>query len=350
MDKYFAILNSESNSLMAVAARWAKNGDYLLEGFCRGASRGLRKGIVKDVVAATDSIHAVLNDLKETSGRKFSDVYANISSSSVRVASSEGIVALSKYGREVSENDIKKCVQIGSTVKVPLDKEALHYIVNGFSVDGEDPVKNPLNMEGVKLSARLNIITINSSAVNNLAKCIAQAGFSPAGFVFSGLAASYRVLDAEDKEEGVVLLDIGEDVTEALIFFRGILNGCRVFPVGINSFLSQNENVNKDSINDLALRVASLSGWGNVRKIIVTDADAMTDDVIEELERSFKRPTRIGTFLVKPFEELPPERMRYMGNIGMLDYLRENRLKERRCGTLARRVFNKILAFIDRYF
>ncbi|MGB2599234.1 MAG: hypothetical protein WBB86_01970 [Candidatus Omnitrophota bacterium] len=350
MNRYFAILNTGSDEITAVAARWTGSGDYLLEGFCRGASRGLRKGVVDDITAAASAVHGVLNDLKERSGKKFSDVYASISSSSVRIASSRGMVVLSKYGREINENDIKKCVQAGSTVKMPLDKEALHYIVSGFSVDGEKSVKNPLNLEGVKLNANMNIITINSSALNNLAKCITMAGFSPAGFVFSGLATSYRVLDEEEKEEGTVLLDIGDDTVEALAFYRGILRGCRVFPIGLNEILLKGENVDKSSIDDLVSQIVSLPGWDTTRKVVVTGNGAMVDRLVEVLEKSFKRPTEIGTFLVKPFEELPPERMRYLGNIGILDYLREKKLAERHSGNPTKRVFNKILAFIDRYF
>jgi cell division ATPase FtsA len=350
MSKYFAVLNSGSNEITAVVARWTKSGDYLLEGFCRVGSRGLKKGVVEDAAAATDSISAVLNNLKNRSGKNFTDVYAGISSYSIGIMPSHGVVLLSRYGREISDRDIKKCVKIGSTVKMPLDKEALHYVVEGFSVDGETSVKNPVTLEGVKLSAKMNIITISSSAARNLAKCISSAGFIPAGFVFSGLAASYRVLDGEDKEEGVILVDMDTDTTDALVFHDNVLSGCKVFPIGVNGLLSEDAGVDKARLSAMVSQIVSLPGWRKVHRAVITGRGAMADGLIENLEKSFNLPVEIGTCLVKPFEELPPERMRYLGNIGILDYLREEKLKERRHDSFIKRCFNKILAFMDRYF
>ena len=313
-------------------------------------TKGLKKGIVEDVAAATDSISALLSNLKSRSGKNFTDVYAGISSYTVGITPSHGVVLLSKYGREISDSDIKKCVQIGSTVKMPLDKEALHYVVEGFSVDGETPVKNPINLEGVKLSAKMNIVTINSSAARNLAKCISSAGFVPAGFIFSGLAASYRVLDEEDKEEGVILVDMDTDTTDVLVFHDNILSGCKVFPIGVNGLLSEDVGVDKARLSAMVSQIISLPGWRRVHRVVVTGRGAMADGLIENLEKSFNLPVEIGTCLVKPFEELPPERMRYVGNIGILDYLREEKLKERSHASFIKHCFNKTLAFIDRYF
>ncbi|MFQ5953073.1 MAG: hypothetical protein ACE5JK_06685 [Candidatus Omnitrophota bacterium] len=350
MSKSIAILNSGTDEITAVAARWMKSGDYLLEGFSHLSSRGMREGVVTDATAATDSISRVLENLKERSGRSFSDVYTGISSASVDVTSSQGVLLLSRYGRQINEDDIRKCIEIGSTVKMPLDREALHYLVDGFSIDGESSVKNPLNLEGVKLSARMNIITMKSSPIKNVAKCISMAGYVPSGFVFSGLAASYRILEEEDKEEGVILLVVGADTTEALIFHNGILRSCRVFPAGVEKLISRDENVDRGYMGSLVSQVISLPGWNKVRRVVVTGRGAMIDNIVEALEESFNCPTEIGTFLVKPFEELPPERMRYLGNIGILDCLREEKLRERRSGSLIKRGFGRVLAFLDRYF
>jgi hypothetical protein len=351
MGRYFAVLDSGYDEITAVAARWIKSGDYLVEGFCSTGSRGLRKGIVTDVAAATDSISEVLNKLKERTGRRFSDVYAGITSQSINVASSGGMLLLSKYGRQISDKDVRKCVQIGSIIKMPLDREALHKIVNGFSIDGESFIKNPLNLEGVRLSVEMDIITVSSSALKNLTKCITLAGFIPAGFVFSGLATSYRVLTAEDKEQGAALVDIGTDTTEALVFHGSILKSCKVFPVGTdNGLFSKEKNLNKGRMDSLISGVVSLPEWDRVLKIVVTGRGAMVDSIIEPLEGSLKKPVEIGTFLVKPFEDFPPERTRYLGNVGILDYLREEKLKERPSGNLAKRSFSKVLAFVDRYF
>jgi hypothetical protein len=350
MNKYFAVLYSGSDEITACAVRWTRTGDYSLEGFCHAPSRGLSGGIVTDVAAATDSISGLLNKLKKRTGKRIVDVYAGISSGSIDIVPSEGMLLLSKYGRQVTEGDMKRCVQIGSVVKMPLDREALHYLVNGFSIDGEGSIKNPLNLEGTKLSVKMNILTVNSSAVKNLAKCITLAGYVPAGFTFSGLATSYRVLTEEYKEKGVILLDIGAATTEALIFSGGILNTCKVFSSGIDKLLSEDGNVDENQMNSFIKRIVSLAGWDKVHRIVVTGRGAMVDSIIESLDKSLHCPTEIGTFLVKPLEELPPERMRYLGNIGMLDYFQEEKLKKHTSGSLIKRSFNKVLTFVDRYF
>ncbi|MGB2630206.1 MAG: hypothetical protein WBD17_03115 [Candidatus Omnitrophota bacterium] len=350
MRKHFAVIDSGPDEITAVAARWANNGDYLVEGFCRGGSRGLSRGIIEDVAAATDSISGVLNSLKERSKKNFSDVYAGISSPSIDITSSSGVVLLSRYGREINENDIKKCVRIGSTIKMPLDREALHYMVEGFSVDGESSIKNPLNLEGVKLSAMMNIVTISAAASRNLAKCITMAGFVPAGFIFSGLASSYRILEEDDRRKGSLLVDVAPDMTEALIFKGGILTGCRVFSVGLDRLLSKNEGVEEEQVRGLVSKITLLPGWDKVRRIVMTGRGTMNDSLIERFEGYFGSHVEVGTCIAKPFEELPPERMRYLGNIGMLDYLREKRQQERLSGNLIKRGLNRVFAFVDRYF
>jgi cell division protein FtsA len=321
-----------------------------LEGFCHAASKGLNKGVVTDVTAAADSISNVMSKLKERTGKRITDIYAGVSSSSASVASSEGSVLLSKYSREINERDIARCIKVGSIIKMPLDKEALHYMVSGFSVDGEMPVKNPVNLEGVKLSVKMNILTLSSSSVTNMAKCIALAGFVPEGFVFSGLATSYRVLPQSERQEGAALIDMDTDLTEVLIMQDGILTGCRVFPFGIDKILSKDGNIDSEHLDKLTSRITSLPGWNNVKKTVLTGRASMIDNLIEAIEKSIGRHVDIGTFVVNPLEEHPPERMRYLGNIGILDYLREEKLKRRTSRNLFRRSLNRVLTFVDRYF
>ena len=184
MSKCFAAVNASSSAITVVAARWNKNGDYILEGFARIRSKGFNKGIVMDASLATDSVALVLDKLKKTTNKNIQDVYVSVSSTSVEIRSSIGTLLLSKFGRNISERDISKCVEVGAAVKLPLDREPLHTVIMGFSVDGDREIKNPVNLEGVKLGVNVNIVTINSSVINNMAKCITHAGFIPSGFIF----------------------------------------------------------------------------------------------------------------------------------------------------------------------
>ena len=350
MSKYFAVLDVGSDEISAILAKWNANGDYILEGFCRSGSRGFRKGTVTDLGMATDSVRQVLNKLKEKTGKRINDVYAGISSLSIGIIPSAGSLLISKYGREISETDINKCIEIGSSIKIPLDKEQLHDIVRGFSVDGEKDIKTPLNLEAVKLDVNMNILTVNSSCVHNMSKCIAQAGFMPAGFVFSGIASSYRVFSDDDRQIVVSLLDVGREMTEAMIFDRGILSNCKVFPTGLNDLELEDGHLDSETLRSLSDQVSSLKGWEKIRKVVVIGQGSLRDDVIESLENFLSLSVSAGSCSARPFEDLPHERIGYISSLGILDYLHERRQKKRSERNVAKRFFNRVLNFIDRYF
>ena len=199
MGKSFAIMDTGSKSVTALAVTWTRGGEYILEAFCRMSSRGIDRGTITDLGLATDCISDVLTELKKKAKRDIHDVYAGVSSPSVKLTKTAGTILLSKHGKEISERDVKKCIKVAAEIKNPINKEALHKLVRTFTLDGEAGIRDPLNLEGVKLEADVNVLTINSSVLWNISKCIANAGFVPAGFVFSGLASSHRVLNEEDR-------------------------------------------------------------------------------------------------------------------------------------------------------
>jgi cell division protein FtsA len=238
MFKHFAVIDAGNDGISAIAARWAKNGEYVLEGFHRGRSGGLVEGVVTDDALATDRIRETLSALKKKTGKNFHHVYSAASSPSVAVIPSGGSILISKYGREVSERDMNRCADISSTVKVPLDRVILHKVVRGFSIDGERPIRDPINLEAVKLGADVRIITINGSVVKNLSKCIAQAGYVPQKVVFSGLAASRRIISREEELGETAFVNVHGLITEVLLFSGGSLENSRVFSKGSNDLLS----------------------------------------------------------------------------------------------------------------
>jgi len=349
MGHYFAVIDARCHEVTAIAAQWGKTDDYELKGFCRVGSKGFSKGMVTDEAMATDSIAMTLAKLRERTGKRIHDVYAGVSSSSVNITSSSGALLLSRYGREVSIRDIKKCVEIASTIKIPLDKKPLHRIVRGFSIDGERRVKNPFNLEGVKLESFVNVLTINASIVNNMTKCISQAGFIPAGFVFSGLASASRALDEDERQKGAALLDISRDLTEVMLFQEGMLVGCKVFPVG-ESDISLENGIDINVLEELAGRIVSLEAWGKINKIILIGRATLTEEMSEHLEKIFNLPVTVGSCSAKPFEDLPTARSGYIASLGMLDWLQKEKHTKRQEGNILKRGFNRTLAFIDRYF
>ncbi|MFH1665258.1 MAG: hypothetical protein ABIA77_03825 [Candidatus Omnitrophota bacterium] len=346
MNHCFAAFDAGCKDMSIVVARWKKDGDYAVEDLYRTASKGFRKGTVVDVAMATDSVASALGKLRKKNGKNFHEVYAGISAASINTVISSGTLLLSKYGKSISEKDVRECVRLGSIAKVPLDREILHSFVLGFSIDDEKEICNPVDLEGVKLGVKMSSLTVNSSAVQNMAKCIAGAGFVPAGFVFSGLASSFRVLNDDDREKGALLLNIYQDQTEALIFHKGILNSCKVFRAGTDDILTDGAGFYADIRGKLML----LPGWENVALAVVTGDGTLEDNLIESLETSLSIPVKAGTCIARPFEDLPADRAGYIGSLGILDHLKKEKMRERPGGNMLKRGVNSVLGFLDKYF
>ncbi|MDP8259218.1 MAG: hypothetical protein P9L90_07370 [Candidatus Aadella gelida] len=347
MNREFAAINIGDAYLTAVAVRWNKNGDYTIDGFSRVPSDGFSMGTVSDM---TEAIRTVGKAIKKLGNSGIREIYAGISSVSLEAMAGSGSLLISKHGHEILDRDIRKCVEIASTIRIPLDREPLHRIIQDFIVDGEVGIKNPLNLEAVKLESQINILTIKSSAVRNVHNCISDAGFVPAGFIFSGLAASYRILSEEDMQKGSMLLNIRKDISEVMVFNGGVLSGCRVFPVGGKDIIVNENEIDQGALQKLYDKVRDVPGSDNVRRIFVTAESDVPDKTIEAIEDVFGLPAKNGICAVRPFEKLPQERIGYIGTLGIIDHLYNERKKYNRSDSIMKRAGHVVTTFLDRYF
>jgi len=202
----------------------------------------------------------------------------------------------------------------------------------------------------VKLQTRVNVLTINSSVVHNMARCISQAGFVPAGFVFSGFASACRVLTEEDTEGGVLLLNIHRALVEVMVFCRGMLTGCKVFHGEMCGNLSELDSIDPEKLKELTSRISSVPGWPEARKVVVSGEGATIENLIESLDKLIALPVVAGTCAVRPFEDLPAGRAEYTGSLGILDHILEERRLRRPPDNLLSNNLNKAVRFLDRYF
>ena len=348
-NKYFVAIDPGAFDMTTVAFQWGKSGDAIPSAFTRTSCRGFRNGVVINLKDAITSVSGAMASIKEKIGSNVQDVYCTISAAGIRVSPSEGTLLLSKYGREIFERDIKKCVEIARAVKISLDREVLHSVITSFKVDDEESIMSPRRLEGVKLKANINNITINSSVIKNISKCISQAGYIPSGFVFSGLAASFRALDEQDKKSGVLLMNVCSELIETVIFFEGILVDCKVFQTGTNEVVVEDGIVEEALIKDILEKLRLMSGWNRVKKIVMIGDAVLNDNFIEQVEQYFPVPIKAGKCLSKHFEHLPPDKTGYIGSLGIVDYLQEKRhLKKRSSGW---RLFAEhVSGFVDKYF
>jgi hypothetical protein len=350
MVRRFAVIDTCRDGISAVAARWNKSGEYVTEAFHRGSPGGVAEGVVTDLALATEKVKQSLSALKKKTGKSFHHVYSAVSSPSISIIPSEGTILISKYGREISERDVAKCLEIASTVKIPLDRYVLHKVIGGFSVDGEKGIREPVNLEAVKLGAQIKTVTITGSVVNNLSKCVAHAGYIPQGFVFSGIASSNRILSKEDMLGRTAYINVGHDITEVLVFSGGALENCKVFPHGLDILLKHDDSIDIDGFSELASSISAMRGWTGVMKIVTGGRGAPHEAVIEAIEGAFGIPVSSAICSARPFENLPEDRSGYTVALGALDQLTSERSTDPEQKSLIKRASTKLLRFLDEYF
>ncbi len=195
-------------------------------------SAGLRKGVVINIDDTVGSIKKALDETEACSGVRVRSVSVGISGSHVRGFESCGAVGI--RGKEVSQADVERAIESARAVYIPLDREVLHVIPTEFILDGQEGITDPIGMSGVRLEAKVQIITGAISSVQNLLKCCEKAGLDVVDLVFEPLASARAVLTRDEKEAGVVLVDIGGGTTDIALFREGSLRHAAVLGVGGN--------------------------------------------------------------------------------------------------------------------
>jgi len=193
-------------------------------------SNGLRKGVVVNIDATVESIRRAIEEAELMAGCEINYVYAGIAGGHIKGFNSTGLVAIKN--REVTEVDIKRVVEQARAINIPIDREVIHILPQEFSVDDQDGVRDPLGMNGVRLEARVHIVTGAISAVQNLVRCCNRCGLNVSDIVLEPLASSEAVLGPDEKEIGVALVDIGGGTTDIAIWHRGSIRHTTVIALG----------------------------------------------------------------------------------------------------------------------
>lgn len=203
----------------------------LLAGFVR-PSAGLRKGTVVEMDEVARNLGELFAEVKTMSRGGTRNIYLNVSGIDARVALSRGIVAVARANSEIHQDDIDRVIEASRAVHLPQNRMILHTITREFIVDGVGEIKDPLGMLGSRLEVSSLVIDVFAPAVKNLMKCVELAGGSVGGLIFSPLAAAQAVLTKNQKELGVVLIDIGFQTTGVAVYEENNLIHTAIFPVG----------------------------------------------------------------------------------------------------------------------
>jgi len=199
-------------------------------------SKGLRKGVVVNIEATVASIKRAIEEAELMAGCEINTVYTGIAGGHVKGFNSQGIVAVKD--KEVREADIQRVIDAAKAVAIPLDREVIHVLPQEYVIDEQGGIKDPLGMAGVRLEAKVHIVTGAVSSAQNIIKCAAKTGLNVADIVLQPLASAEAVLGEDEKELGVCLVDIGGGTTDIAIFAGGAIAHTSVIALGGNNLTS----------------------------------------------------------------------------------------------------------------
>ena len=219
------------------SARWsAKRATTSLKivGVGVAPSRGIKKGVVVNVVEATSAIKASIEKAERSSGYEIARAFVSVTGGHVSAINSRGVVGVNRGDKGITADDVGRALDAARAIAIPQDREVLHVIPRGYSVDGQDGVKEPVGMIGFRLEVEAHIVTGQASSIHNLMKCVESCNVGVDGLVLDPIASGEAVLTNTEKEMGVVLADIGGGTTDVAIFIEGSVWHTTVLPVGGN--------------------------------------------------------------------------------------------------------------------
>ncbi len=221
-----------TTKICTLVAEANENTSLRIIGVGVSASRGMRKGVVVNVQEATEAIASSVAKAERLSGCKVTSAYISIGGSHIQGVNSRGVVAISRSERGISQHDIDRALDAARAIAIPQSREILHTIPRGFVVDGQDGVRNPIGMQGIRLEVEAHIITASKSSVSNLARCVKEAGIEIDDIILQPLVSGEAVLTDAEREMGVVLADIGGGTTDLAFFLEGSIWHTVVLPTG----------------------------------------------------------------------------------------------------------------------
>jgi cell division protein FtsA len=222
-------LDIGTSKVVAIVGEIVEDGSLNIVGIGSHRSRGLKKGTVVNIESTVDSIQHAIAEAEMMAGCQIHSVYAGIAGSHIRSMNSHGIVAI--RDGEVERADIERVIEAAQAVAIPADQKVLHILPQEYLIDAQEGVKEPLGMSGVRLEAKVHLVTCAINAAQNIEKCIRRCNLEVDEIILEQLASSYSVLTEDEKELGVCLVDIGGGTSDIAIFTEGAIRHTGVIPI-----------------------------------------------------------------------------------------------------------------------
>lgn len=226
---FMTVLDIGTSKIAALIADYTDTGEVHLLGLGNQPSRGLKKGVIVNIENTIQAIQKAVEDAETMAGVKVTSVCASIGGGHITSFNSNGVVAI--RDREVTSIDVERVIDAAKAVAIPADQRILHILPQEFIIDNQDGIKEPVGMAGVRLEAKVHLISGAISAAQNVVKCIGQCGLEVTDLVLQQLASSYAVLTDDEKELGVCMVDIGGGTADITVFTEGSIRFTASIPI-----------------------------------------------------------------------------------------------------------------------
>jgi cell division protein FtsA len=228
----FAGLDIGTTKISCILADQDHSGVLRIVGIGNAPSEGLRRGAVVDLEKTVASITRAVEEAERMAGFDVKGVHAGIAGDHIRSLNSRGVVSVSRKDNEIAPADVERVIEAAKAIAIPTDREIIHVIPQEFIVDDQDGIKDPVGMSGVRLEAEVHIITGAVTSARNICRAIQRAGLKVWDLTLEPLASAMAVLDEDEKDLGVVLLDLGGGTTDMAVFHEGAVRHTSIIPFG----------------------------------------------------------------------------------------------------------------------
>lgn len=222
-------LDIGTSKIVAIVGEVTPDGGIEIVGLGSHPSRGMKKGVVVNIESTVESIRRAVEEAELMAGCTIHSVYAGIAGSHVQSQNSNGVVAV--RGGEITEADLDRVIDAAQAVAIPQDRRTIHVLPQEYSIDNQDGIREPIGMAGIRLEAKVHLVTAAVNAAQNIERCVEKCGLQTDEIILEQLASSYAVLTDDERELGVCIVDIGGGTTDIAIFSDGAIRHTAVIPI-----------------------------------------------------------------------------------------------------------------------